>query len=54
MGHAPQDPLTETARVHFIGSNAGLVFGGGQAIMRSHRGYVAGSDARRDGLPAAY
>ena len=54
MGHAPQNPLMETAQTLFIGSNPGLVFGGGQAIMRKPRGYVAGSDSRRDGLAAAH
>lgn len=54
MGHAPQNPLMETARTLFLGSNGGLVYGGGQAIQRSHRGYVAGSDSRRDGLAAAH
>ncbi len=32
----------------------GLEFGGGQAILRNDRGYVAGSDSRRDGLAAAH
>ncbi|HUF68333.1 MAG TPA: gamma-glutamyltransferase [Longimicrobiales bacterium] len=54
MGHAPQNRLIETAQTIFLGSNSGLVFGGGQAIMRSPRGYVAGSDSRRDGLAAAH
>ncbi|MGH2581543.1 MAG: gamma-glutamyltransferase [Anaerolineales bacterium] len=54
MGHAPQNPLMETAQLVFLGSNGGLVFGGGQAIMRNPRGYVAGSDSRRDGLAAAH
>ena len=54
MGHAPQNPLMETAQTLFIGSNGGMVFGGGQAIMRSSRGYVAGSDSRRDGLAATH
>jgi len=31
-----------------------VFFGGGQAIMRRDRGYVAGSDPRRDGLAAAH
>jgi len=54
MGHAPQNPLIETVQTIFLGSNGGLVFGGGQAIMRGPRGYVAGSDSRRDGLAAAH
>jgi gamma-glutamyltranspeptidase/glutathione hydrolase len=54
MGHAPQNPLMETAQTVFLGSNGRLVFGGGQAIMRKTRGYVAGSDSRRDGLAAAH
>ena len=54
MGHAPQNPLLETAQTLFTGSNGGLVFGGGQAIVRMPRGYVAGSDSRREGLAAAY
>lgn len=54
MGHAPQNPLMETAQTIFLGPNRGLVFGGGQAIMRKPRGYVAGSDSRRDGLAAAH
>jgi gamma-glutamyltranspeptidase/glutathione hydrolase len=54
MGHAPQNPLLETAQTIFTGSNGGLVFGGGQAIMRNPRGYVIGSDSRRDGLAAGY
>ncbi len=54
MGHAPQNPLLETAQTIFTGSNGGLVFGGGQAIERKSRGYIAASDSRRDGLAAAY
>jgi len=54
MGHAPQNPVMETAQTIMLGSNGGLVFGSGQAIMRSTRGYVAGSDSRRDGIAAAY
>jgi gamma-glutamyltranspeptidase/glutathione hydrolase len=54
MGHAPQNPLIETAQTLFLGGNGGLVFGGGQAVMRRQRGYVAGSDSRRDGIAAAY
>ena len=54
MGHKPQNPLMATAQTIMLGSNTGLVFGGGQAIMRNPRGYVAGSDSRRDGLAAAH
>ena len=54
MGHAPQNPLMEMAHIIFLGPNRGLIFGGGQAIMRNPRGYVAGSDSRRDGLAAAH
>ena len=54
MGHATQDPLIETAHIIRLGSGMGLVFGGGQAILRAPRGYVAGSDSRRDGLAAAH
>ncbi|MEO1021303.1 MAG: gamma-glutamyltransferase [Bacteroidota bacterium] len=48
MGHAPQNPLMSTAQQIFLGTNRGLVFGGGQAIMRLERGYVSASDSRRD------
>lgn len=54
MGHAPQNPLLETAQTIFTGNNGGLVFGGGQAIERKARGYVAASDSRRDGQAAGY
>jgi len=54
MGHEPQDPFTETALTILYGSNRGLIFGGGQAIAKRSRCYVAGSDSRRDGLAAAY
>lgn len=54
MGHATQDPLIEAAHIVTMGSAMGLVFGGGQAVMRKPRGYVAGSDSRRDGLAAAH
>ncbi|MEO0557107.1 MAG: gamma-glutamyltransferase [Bacteroidota bacterium] len=54
MGHAPQNPLEGTATTVFLGSNQGLIFGGGQAVMRRSRGYVAGSDSRRDGVAAAH
>ena len=54
MGHRTQDPLMEVGSILLVGENMGLIFGGGQAIMRNDRGYVAGSDSRRDGLAAAY
>jgi len=54
MGHRTQDPLMEVGSVLLVGKNMGLIFGGGQAIMRTDRGYIAGSDSRRDGLAAAY
>ena len=54
IGHEPQNPLMETAQAIFLGPNPGLIFGGGQAIRRAARGYIAGSDSRRDGLAAAY
>jgi gamma-glutamyltranspeptidase/glutathione hydrolase len=54
MGHAPQNPLGQTAYAIFVGPNPGMIFGGGQAIQRLPRGYVAGSDSRRDGLAAAH
>ena len=54
MGHAPHNPLLATAQTIFLGANGGLVFGGGQAILRHHRGYVAGSDSRRDGQVAIH
>jgi len=54
MGHRTQDPLMEVGSILLVGENMGLIFGGGQAIMRNERGYVAGSDSRRDGLAAAH
>jgi gamma-glutamyltranspeptidase/glutathione hydrolase len=54
MGHRTQDPLMEVGSIILVGENMGLIFGGGQAIMRNDRGYIAGSDSRRDGLAAAY
>ena len=53
MGHARQNPVLEMAEIISVGPNRGLIFGGGQAVMRAERGYVAGSDSRRDGLAAA-
>jgi hypothetical protein len=43
----------EVGSIVLVGENMGLIFGGGQAIMRNERGYIAGSDSRRDGLAAA-
>ena len=54
MGHRPQDPLMATMQSIFLGNNRGLVFGSGQAVMKADKGYVAGSDSRRDGVAAAY
>lgn len=54
MGHAPQNPLMATAQSVFLGNNRGLIFGGGQAVMKLEKGYVAGSDSRRDGAAAAH
>ncbi|MDW3191243.1 MAG: gamma-glutamyltransferase [Cytophagales bacterium] len=54
MGHAPQNPIMETAQTIFLGSNGGLTFGCGQVIMKNKKGYIAGSDTRRDGIAAAY
>ncbi len=54
MGHAPQNPIMATAQGFFHGNNTGLVFGGGQAVMKLDKGYVAGSDSRRDGVAAAH
>lgn len=54
MGHAPQNPVMATAQGFFHGNNPGLIFGGGQGVMKLEKGYVAGSDSRRDGVAAAY
>ncbi|WP_019028278.1 gamma-glutamyltransferase [Colwellia piezophila] len=54
MGHAPQNPIMSTAQRVFLGNNRGLIFGGGQAVMKLEKGYIAGSDSRRDGLAAAH
>lgn len=54
MGHAPQNPVLATAHSFFLGNSRGLTFGGGQAVMKANRGYVAGSDSRRDGAAAAH
>lgn len=54
MGHAPQNPLMSTAQSIFLGNSRGLLFGGGQGVMKLEKGYVAGSDSRRDGVAAAH
>lgn len=54
MGHRAQDQLMEVGSILLVGENMGLIFGSGKAIMRNERGYVAGSDSRRDGLAAAH
>ena len=54
MGHRTQDQLMEVGSIILVGENMGLIFGGGQAIMRNDRGYIAVSDSRRDGLAAAH
>ncbi|WP_082335784.1 gamma-glutamyltransferase [Rheinheimera sp. KL1] len=54
MGHAPQNPIMATAQSVFLGNSRGLIFGGGQAVMKLDKGYVAGSDSRRDGVAAAH
>ena len=53
-GHAPQNPVLATVQGFFHGNNPGLVFGGGQGVMKTSKGYVAGSDSRRDGVAAAH
>ncbi|MBU0912716.1 MAG: hypothetical protein KKF22_09285 [Gammaproteobacteria bacterium] len=54
MGHAPQNPIMATAQSVFLGNSRGLIFGGGQAVMKLDKGYVAGSDSRRDGVAATH
>ncbi len=54
MGHAPQNPFLATAHRVFLGNNRGLLFGGGQAIMKVERGYIAASDSRRIRAAAGY
>ena len=54
LGHAPQNPVMATVQGFFHGNNPGLVFGGGQGVMKTSKGYVAGSDSRRDGVAAAH
>src|SRR5690348_7176573 len=43
-----------TALGHEIGTTHGQQFGGSQAIIKLPRGYVAGSDPRKDGHAAGY
>lgn len=54
LGHAPQNPVMATVQGFFHGNNPGLVFGGGQGVMKTSKGYVAGTDSRRDGVAAAH
>ena len=54
MGHESQFEILETVNLMVYGANRGLMFGGGQAVERAQRGYIAGSDSRRDGLAAAH
>ena len=54
MGHSPRNSLMEMVEIIEVGQNRGLIFGGGQAIMKKDRGYIAGSDSRRDGLASAH
>jgi gamma-glutamyltranspeptidase/glutathione hydrolase len=54
LGHAPQNPVMATVQGFLHGNNPGLVFGGGQGVMKTANGYVAGSDSRRDGVAAAH
>lgn len=53
-GHAPQNSVMATAQGFFHGNNPALIFGGGQGVMKTTKGYVAGSDSRRDGVAAAH
>ena len=54
MGHQTQDPLMDVGSILSVGENMGLIYGGAQAVMKGQRGYIAGSDSRRDGLAAAH
>ncbi|ANM30829.1 hypothetical protein ABI59_16480 [Acidobacteria bacterium Mor1] len=54
MGHRTDDPLMEVGRTLMLGRHQGFIFGCGQAVQRLDRGYVAGSDSRRDGIAAAH
>ena len=57
---ALEAPITDSVRAaltalgHDIIVQRGQVFGGSQAIIRLTRGYVAGSDPRKDGYAAGY
>ena len=54
MGHAPQNPLLNTAQRVFLGNNRGLILGGAQGVIKLEKGYVAASDSRRDRAAAGY
>jgi gamma-glutamyltranspeptidase/glutathione hydrolase len=42
-GHLTHDPLVEVGSILMLGKNQGLIFGGGQSVMKVDSGYVAGS-----------
>jgi gamma-glutamyltranspeptidase/glutathione hydrolase len=54
LGHAPQNPVMATAQGFFHGNQPALIFGGGQGVLKTTKGYIAGSDSRRDGVAAAH
>lgn len=54
MGHELQNPLLATAQRIFLGNNRGLLFGGAQAVMKLDKGYITGSDSRRNRAAAGY
>ncbi len=54
MGHAKQNPFMATAQSVFLGHNRGLIFGSGQAIVKTETGYIVASDSRRDRGAAVY